>query len=46
MEIRRFQKDKMEESDSVDLQKLMQENNKLKHRLSILTTVDIALEYI
>lgn len=39
MDIRRFQKEQLTEDDSPDLQKLMQENQKLKHRLAILTAV-------
>lgn len=39
MEIRRLQKGQLQEIDSEDLQKVMQENVKLKHRLSILNAV-------
>lgn len=36
MDIRRFQKNQLTEDDSPELQKVMQENAKLKHRLAIL----------
>lgn len=39
MDIRRFQKNLLTEEDSPELQKAMQENAKLKHRLSILNAV-------
>lgn len=39
MDIRRFQKNQLTEDDSPELQKVMQENAKLKHRLAILNAV-------